>query len=383
MTYSIKVIGEANLVDIDWGDNIKLFEHIDFKLHLVEPYEMSLFSRETLSMTGPRPDFNWTADKSTAPATISFRNKTKGTEVNWFGRMQTHEPTAWIWNINGAKYTEKNPVVTFTEEGRYPVSLRAKGYLISGRNVKKATVKVGKPEDIPDDGENEPRGGGGGASVKSCDPNEVSGPAGKGARRYVEPGEWMTYTIFFENKEGFDIADAQEVKVSNPLSEWLDWSTFEMGEIAFNNQIDPGLNGRSSGTSEVKMNGTNKYVRTTVSLDRQTGVVQWNMRVYDPNGILGWPNDGSGFLPSNDETHRGEGHLTYRIKLRDDAPHGVVVTNSASIVFDYNEPIETDPAWWNTVGVPGVAFDKSEIMLKKEKISHLRFRAVRRIRSRR
>ena len=35
--------------------------------------------------------------------------------------------------------------------------------------------------------------------------------------------------------------------------------------------------------------------------------------------------------------------------MRDDAPAGVKITNAASIIFDYNDPIETDPAWWNQV----------------------------------
>ena len=185
---------------------------------------------------------------------------------------------------------------------------------------------------------------------KSSDPNEMVGEDGVGDARYVKPGQELTYTIYFENKHGFDIADAQEVRVTNPLSKWLDWSTFEMREVAFNNQNDVALDGLANGTSEVRMNGTNKYVRTTVECDTKTGVVTWYMRVYDPNGDSeGYPVDGSGFLPSNDETHRGEGHLTYRIKLRNDASSNVVITNSATIVFDYNEPIETDPAWWNTV----------------------------------
>ena len=47
--------------------------------------------------------------------------------------------------------------------------------------------------------------------------------------------------------------------------------------------------------------------------------------------------------------------------MREDAPSNVVITNSASIVFDTNDPIETDPAWWNTVGAPGAAFAESEV----------------------
>ena len=186
---------------------------------------------------------------------------------------------------------------------------------------------------------------------KSCDPNEMVGEEGVGEARYVKPGQELTYTIYFENKAGFDIADAQEVKVTNPLSEWLDWSTFEMREVAFNNQCDVNLDGLANGTSEVQMNGTNKYVRTTVECDAGNGVVTWYMRVYDPHGDSeGYPLDGSGFLPSNDDTHRGDGHITYRIKVRDDAPAIVKIVNSATIVFDYNDPIETDPSWWNTVG---------------------------------
>ncbi len=190
------------------------------------------------------------------------------------------------------------------------------------------------------------------SSVKSVDPNEMVGPMGKGdleTERFVKPGEWMTYTVYFENKADATAA-AQEVTVTNPLSEWLDWSTFEMGEVAFNNQIDLGLVGKKNGTSEVTMNGTNYAVRTELKLDVKTGVADWYMRIVDPTTETGWPEDVfAGFLPPNDETFRGEGHLTYRIKVREDAPSGVRIDNSATIIFDYNDPIETDPAWWNTV----------------------------------
>ena len=187
---------------------------------------------------------------------------------------------------------------------------------------------------------------------QSIDPNEMAGPIGLGdpeTERYMKPGEWMTYTVYFENRADATAA-AQEVRVTNPLSEYLDWSTFEMGEAAFNNQIDLGLSGKRSGTSEAAMKGTNTLVRTQLTLDDETGTVEWYLRIVDPTTATGWPEDVfAGFLPPNDETFRGEGHLTYRVKVRDDAPHGVRIDNSASIVFDYNEPIETDPSWWNTV----------------------------------
>ena len=187
----------------------------------------------------------------------------------------------------------------------------------------------------------------------SLDPNEMSGPLGLGnpnTERFVKPGEWMTYTVYFENMTNATAA-AQEVYVTNPFSEWLDWSTFEMGEVSFGNQIDLGLSGKSSGTTEKRMEGTNWIVRTELTVDKATGEAKWYLRIVDPSTATGWPVDPvAGFLPPNNpETHCGEGHLTYRIKVREDVPAGVRIDNSATIIFDYNEPIETDPAWWNRV----------------------------------
>lgn len=220
--------------------------------------------------------------------------------------------------------------------------------IIMGENF---VIRIKKKD--TDGGGDSGEGGEQGFSIpQSCDPNEMAGPLGLGdpeTERYVKPGEWMTYTVYFENRADATAA-AQEVRVTNPLSPYLDWSTFEMGEIAFNNQIDLGLSGKRSGTSEAVMKGTNTLVRTQLTLNEKTGIAEWYLRIVDPTTATGWPEDVfAGFLPPNDETFRGEGHLTYRVKVRDDAPHGVRIDNSASIVFDYNEPIETDPSWWNTV----------------------------------
>ena len=198
------------------------------------------------------------------------------------------------------------------------------------------------------------------------------GPSGLGdpeTQRFVKPGEELTYTIYFENKTNATAA-AQEVFVTNSLSQYLDWSTFKMHEVAFGDQIDLGLVDKSSGTSEVTMKGTNFVVRTELVLVDGDGLevnalaarsttarsasgpyqARWYMRIVDPTTDTGWPKDiVAGFLPPNDETHRGEGHITYSICVRADAPANLVISNSADIVFDHNPSIKTDPAWWNTV----------------------------------
>ena len=223
------------------------------------------------------------------------------------------------------------------------------------------TVRVRLVRKHDDDGD--PNGDGRSDVPQSCDPNEMVGDPGVGEARYVKPGQELTYTIYFENKTNA-LAAAQFVTVDNPLSEWLDWSTFEMGDVGFGMQVDTGLVGVQNGSSDATMEGTNLVVRTEVVLDEQKGVASWFLRIVSPYGDSdGWPyaNDPTGFLPPNDSTHRGEGHITYRIKVREDAPANVVITNSASIVFDYNDPIETDPAWWNTVGSLGAQFTASEV----------------------
>ena len=181
------------------------------------------------------------------------------------------------------------------------------------------------------------------------DPNEVVGPLGVGKERYVKPGESMEYFVYFENASDVD-GTVLDIYVTNPLSEWLDWGSFEMGELVFNNQIDHGLEGVQNGSTEVPQNGTSYFVKNSVALDKASGVVKVELHIFDKTTKYGQPEDPyAGILPPNDETGRGEGHFSYKIKVRADAPAGVVITNSASIVFDYNAPIITDPAWFNTV----------------------------------
>ena len=355
LSMGLDLIGELNLVDWNW-------KIIDFKLGISGTVEGP--HRDILKWCAPDPDFDYSPKRNIqSPVTINFVDESEAAYWQFWNGKFSSEVTGYEWDLgNGLCSNLQNPSAYYAEKGTYTVSLKAKGNGINGPYRKKAKIKVGEKDE---DGKEESDDSKQDSSKKSWDPNEVSGPAGFGPNRLVRSGEWMDYTVYFENKEGFDVADAQEVTVTNPLNEWLDWSTFEVREVAFNNHIDTGLSGVANGTHDKRLEGTDRYVRTTVSIDTDTGVAKWYMRIYDPNGMFGWPSDGSGFLPSNDATHRGEGYVSYRIKLRDDAPHGVVVTNSASIVFDYNEPIETDPAWWNTVGVPGAAFDKSEINVKE------------------
>jgi hypothetical protein len=187
-------------------------------------------------------------------------------------------------------------------------------------------------------------------SVQSCDPNEISGPLGTGAERYKQPGDWMDYIIYFENKTNATAA-AQEISIDLPMDPNLDWDTLELGEIAFGDNIATNFAGKKHGQAEYPLPGRTDSVKMEVAA--KDGVLRWYLRSWEPSTLDNFPADAEGgFLPPNDpETHCGEGRVAYRVKVRKDAEPGTVIRASATIRFDDNPEIETDPSWWNTVRV--------------------------------
>lgn len=251
---------------------------------------------------------------------------------------------SWFWH-NQDETQNTSIEISKVDSGRYPVALIVKDSAgkydsVSGFVEVKVFVD-GEEKDTP--------------LPESIDPNEMSGPAGVGEDRKILPGQWLEFKIHFENHSDATAA-AQEIHITNMLSNYLDWSTFELGEIVFKNQIVTSLSGKNSGSVEVALSDGSQSVRMQFSLDPATGKAYWYMRSVDPNTADGWPLDPyAGFLPPNDANGNGEGYVAYRVKVRDDAQNGVVVDSTASIIFDYNEPIQTDPSWSNTVyaGAPG------------------------------
>ena len=264
-------------------------------------------------------------------------------------------PTEWFWDFgDGTSSHEQFPVHTFQKEGKYSVSLKIKCGKIAFKKACTKVVAVGDSDDEYPPPELPPGGGGGGGAVQSNDPNEISGVIGlgdAGTQRFVKPGEWLDYTVYFENKSTA-AAPAQEVWVMHNLSKWLDWSTLELGEIAFNNQIQLELKGKARGTATVPQEGTNYHVQMNAAMDEATGEFTLYLRSYDKTrqAYGYWPESVyAGFLPPNDESHRGEGHFTFRVKVKDNAPKDAFINAEATIVFDANAPITTSPAWFNWV----------------------------------
>jgi alpha-tubulin suppressor-like RCC1 family protein len=197
--------------------------------------------------------------------------------------------------------------------------------------------------------------------IRPIDPSEKRGnegydPCGTSpelCKHFVEPNAPLEYTIFFENEPNAT-APAQEVRILDCLNPALDWTTLELGEIVFGDQVVTTLAGKVSGQDTVPLADSNYVVDVNAQFNVHTGRISWVLRTIDPvTGQL--PEDPqAGFLPPNDSNHAGEGHVSFRIYPQEDLP-SAHIPNKATIFFDTEPPFDVN-VWINTVdGLPPVS----------------------------
>ena len=213
---------------------------------------------------------------------------------------------------------------------------------------------------VPDKVPQDDAGSASSTVVYPRDPNEKAGPIGIGEVHAVNPAEPLHYTIYFENVSTAE-APAQEVFVIDNLDSDLDWSTLNLTEIAFGDRIiaipDQTDQFYSRETVLDYREGVDQtwWVDITIEVDVQTGKLSATFRTLDP-ATEELPEDPfAGFLPPNNETGRGEGHISFSIQPNTDRPFRTEVINAASIVFDTNDPILTNNVL-NTLGLYQVFF---------------------------
>jgi uncharacterized repeat protein (TIGR01451 family) len=191
-------------------------------------------------------------------------------------------------------------------------------------------------------------------NIRSLDPNEKLGLAGQGDQHAVAPGAPLRYTIFFENMATAS-APAQEVFITDQLDTNLDLTTLHFEEVTIADKVIPVVD-ESLGQFHIRQSmpdyrsTINKtwWVDITGQLEPVTRVITWTLRILDPEtGDL--PADAlAGFLPPNDATGRGEGHVTFSIYPNTNTTLGTRINNKATIVFDTNPPIITNEVF-NTI----------------------------------
>ncbi|HEY5974463.1 MAG TPA: cadherin repeat domain-containing protein, partial [Geobacteraceae bacterium] len=200
------------------------------------------------------------------------------------------------------------------------------------------------------------------------DPNEKDGPAGYSTEAFVGVQQPWLYTIHFENVSNAT-AYARQVFVTDKMDPNLDLRTFRLREVAFGDVVITVPTNRSFFQTRVPLpapHASNIVADVSAGVDLGKGEVFWTINAIDLTTGELVANALEGILPPNDATHRGEGYVVYTVKPKASANTGTVVTNQARIVFDTNEPIDTNPtrhtvdavAPTSTVGVlPAIAME--------------------------
>ncbi len=83
-------------------------------------------------------------------------------------------------------------------------------------------------------------------------------------------------------------------------------------------------------------------VRIDGSLNKSTRTITWTLKTIDPatGDVDGSPT--AGFLPPEDGSHRGQGHVDYVAGTPASAAQGASIAAKATITFDVNAPIDTN-----------------------------------------
>jgi uncharacterized repeat protein (TIGR01451 family) len=198
--------------------------------------------------------------------------------------------------------------------------------------------------------------------IFSIDPNEKTGPAGVGDDHFIDAGDRLDYVVYFENLPAAT-APAQEVFVTDCLDHDLDWTSVTLDDVAFGDVIvgndggDPLFDARVTIPDYRPGETKDWWVDIITEFDLGTGCLDVTFRTLDPvTGEL--PEDAfAGFLPPEDGSGRGQGHISLSVDSKEDLVDGTVITNRGTIIFDVNESIVTNEVL-NTIGslLPSLPF---------------------------
>ena len=179
--------------------------------------------------------------------------------------------------------------------------------------------------------------------IHSRDPNDLFGPAAYGDQNFVAADTPLPYTIDFEN-EPTATAPAQTITITDQLSSYLEWRTFQLGAISFGGETIVVPAGLSFYAAQVNLRprGIDLLVRIDAGIDPTTGIVTWTLTSIDP--ATGEPptDPTLGLLPPDDANGDGEGFVTYTTQPKAGLPTGTVITSQASVVFDTNPSLNTN-----------------------------------------
>jgi len=178
--------------------------------------------------------------------------------------------------------------------------------------------------------------------IFASDPNQKLALTGFGEHGYVQSSALIPYRIDFENDTNAT-APAQAVFVTDRLANTLDWPTFELTEIGFADEriVLPPQTQHFETNLPVTFNGASFVVQIQAGIRLDTGEVFCTFRSLDLDTDLPPPAT-AGFLPPEDGTGRGQGHVIFVIRPKPGLPTGTEIRNVALVDFDNRETIATD-----------------------------------------
>lgn len=181
------------------------------------------------------------------------------------------------------------------------------------------------------------------------DPNEMHGYLSESGSKYISNSvKEVGYTIEFENDPEIANASAHKIVVSNKLdAQVFDLNTFKPTRVQIGDKVID-LDGEPNFTKTVDMRpAINAIAEVNLNYDSNTGVAQWTITSLDPMTMEETYDIMQGVLPVNSNGN-GIGFLSYNIGIKKEMADGDEISNSATITFDFEEPIET-PVWTNVV----------------------------------
>lgn len=171
-------------------------------------------------------------------------------------------------------------------------------------------------------------------SARPIDPNDLVPPAGTGARNFLRGDRPFAYRLNFEN-DRTATAPAQVVELRVPVPAELDLATLEFTSVGFGDvaiPIPPGSR-RFEHTESVVFQDV--AFETLVELFVNDGTREIHARfssVVPETGLP--PGVETGFLPPEDGTGRGQGHVGYVIQSLPGLADGTEIRSVGFVTFD-------------------------------------------------
>lgn len=196
-----------------------------------------------------------------------------------------------------------------------------------------------------------PPGGGSSSPRNSCEPNDIRGYTSESGSLHMRNDiEDVMFIIDSENDPVFADAPAHTVIITDTINSlYYDTSYFCTTNVTIGD-VSMDLDGTEQNfikTMDLRPR-INVIAQVEQKYDPQTGIAKWIWTSLDPMTMEPTDDVMQGVLPVNDESHIGEGHITYHLKQKKGLPDGTEVTNQADIIFDSNDPVFT-PVWTNTI----------------------------------